>query len=327
MSRNFVCLRVTTMDDVDVNLFRFDYDNTLVQFFMNPQGHIYSRYGWRRNGDGDAVQSIRGILDAMQKALDLHKKEAARTPPPWKPVETQDLASFKADPRRPGGCLHCHHAGYYVRKEEFKSGRLSREMIWPYPTAENLGITLDVDKNTLVQSAAGDAEKAGIQAGDLIVSVDDKKVVTPADIQWVLNSYRQGSLKIGVERGGKPVTVTIPLKGDDWRKTDIAWRRSWWDSGPNIGLKGDDLSPDERKALGLPPTAIAIKVTSTKIKGAADAAGIKTDDVIVTVDGKSVNMEAIEFQMHLRLTRKIGDVVPIVVQRGKQRLAFNVKLK
>ncbi len=315
------------MDDVDVNLFRFDYDNTFQQFFMNAQGTIYSRYGWRRNGDGESVQSLEGVLDAMRKALEIHKKDAGRAPGPWKVVETQDLASFKADPRRPGGCLHCHHAGFYIRQEEFRSGRLPKDQIWPYPPADNLGIDFEIDKNTLVKSVAGLAEKAGLAAGDVVTSVDGQRVVTPADVQWALHGFRQGTLKIGYERAGKAESATIALKGDDWRKTDISWRRSWWDSGPNVGLKGEDLGPDERKAAGLSDSAIAIKVLSVKSKGSAESAGIRANDIIVGVDGKNSDLEAMEFQMWVRLTRKIGDLLPVSVQRGRQRFNFAIKLK
>jgi hypothetical protein len=328
LSKNFVCLRVTTMDDVDINLFRCDYDLTFSQFFLNAQGHIYARYGVRVDGDGEKMQSLEGIRDAMRKALEIHKKEATKAPAAWKPVETQDLVSFKKDPRRPGGCLHCHHAGYYVRKEEYAIGRITKETVWAFPPPQNIGLEMDIDKNTIVKGATGAAEKAGIQAGDRVVSVDGQRSVTPADIVWALNGFKSGPLKVVVEREGKNLTKTVDLKGFDWRKTDISWRDSWWDSGPDIGITGEDLADDEAKKLGIGGSdPIAVRVTKLRPKGAAEMSGVQVDDIIVNVDGKTSGLGAIEILMHVRLTRKQGDSMPLVVQRGNQKIPITVKFK
>jgi len=328
LAQNFVCLRITTMDNVDINLFQFDFDLTMTMFFMNAQSHIYARYGIRKNGSSDSVQSIAGVKDAMRKVLDIHKKESMRTAASWKAFDTQDLVSFKKDPRRPGGCLHCHHAGYYYRKEAFMVGRLTKETVWGFPLPENVGLTLDADTNSTIKDVAGEAAKAGIQAGDKLVSVDGKSVVTPADVTWVLNAFKSGTLKLGVERDGKKNTHSIELKGYDWRKTDISWRQSWWDSGPDIGLETADMTEDERKAARLPSDpAIALKVTQVKPGSSAGTSGIEEEDLIVGVDGKSTDMEAMELLMYVRLKWKSGDKAPLEVIRRGKRIKIDVKLK
>ncbi|MBI2901003.1 MAG: PDZ domain-containing protein [Planctomycetes bacterium] len=315
------------MDNVDINLFKADPDLTMHMFFLNASGYVYSRYGQRKDGKSETMMSVEGIRDAMRKVLDIHRKEASKTAPPWKPFDTQDLLSFKRDPRRPGGCLHCHHAGYYLRKEEFMVGRLNKETVWGFPLPDNLGIVLDIDRNTVVKEASGLAEKAGMQAGDRVVTVDGKRVVTPADFIWILNAFKGGTLKVVADREGKSRTFSFALKGGDWRKTNISWRQSWWDSGPDIGLEGEDLSADERKALGLSEDAIAIRVTKLKSGGAAAGAGVKTDDVVVGVDRETKDMEAIELLMHVRLKFRVGESMPLTVLRGKQRIGMNVKFK
>lgn len=315
------------MDDVDINLFKFDPDLTMHMFFLNGSGFIYSRYGIRKNGDSESVMSVAGIRDAMRKVLTLHKQDAARRPPPWKPFDTQDLLSFKKDPRRPGGCLHCHHAGYYLRKEEFMVGWLSKDRVWGFPLPDNIGLTLDTDRNTLVKESEGFAAKAGIRPGDRVVSVDGQRVVTPADVTWILNGFKGGMLRVGVDRDGKNQTFSMELRGDEWRKTDITWRQSWWDSGPDIGIQATDIGAEERKRLGLAPDAIAIRVTGAKPGGSAAASGVKNDDVIVGVDGLTRDLEPIELLMYVRLKFKVGDAIPLVIQRGSRRIPVSVKLK
>lgn len=314
------------MNDVDINLFKSDPDLTFHMFFLNANGYIYSRYGQRKDGKSESMMSAAGILDAMKKVLDVHKKESGKSAA-WKPFDTQDLLSFKKDPKTPGGCLHCHHAGYYLRKEEFMVGRLNKETVWGFPLPDNLGITLDIDQNTVVKEVKDLAEKAGIQPGDLITSVNGQRTLTPADIIWQLNAFKGGTLKIVVDRGGKSVTTTMTLKGNDWRKTNIAWRQSWWDSGPDLGLQGDDLTADERKSRGLSAEAIAIKVTEVDAGGSAASSGVKVDDVIVAVDREVKDMEPIELLMHVRLKYRSGDSMQIVVIRGNQKLPVTIKLK
>ena len=43
----FVCVRVLRMNDVDTQLFRFDYDVTWYAFFLSPGERVYGRYGGR----------------------------------------------------------------------------------------------------------------------------------------------------------------------------------------------------------------------------------------------------------------------------------------
>ncbi len=315
------------MDDVDINLFQFDPDLTMHMFFLNGGGFVYSRYGIRKNGDSESVMSVAGIRDAIKKVLDIHKRDASRRPAPWKPFDTQDLLSFKKDPRRPGGCLHCHHAGYYLRKEEFMVGWLSKDRIWGFPLPDNIGLALDTDRNTLVKEATGLAAKAGVRSGDRVVSVDGRRVVTPADVTWVLNGFKGGTLRVGIDREGKTQTLSMELRGDDWRKTDISWRQSWWDSGPEIGLKGTDAGAEERKRLGLASDAIAIRVTEAPLGGSAASSGIRKDDLIVGVDGLTRDLEPIELLMYVRLKFKAGDTAPLVLLRGGRRMPVAVKLK
>jgi C-terminal processing protease CtpA/Prc len=315
------------MDNVDINLFKFDYDLTMAQFFMNGRGLIYARYGVRKDGKGDLMQSLPGIKDAMRKALEVHKKDFARPAPSWKPFDTQDLTAFKRDPRRPGGCLHCHHAGFYLRQEEYSVGRLSKETIWGYPLPDNIGLTLDIDKNTIVTAVTNPAEKAGIQPGDRIVSIDGQRILTPADITWALHVFKGGTLKVVVDRAGKSETCTMTLKGADWRKTNIVWRMSWWDSGPNVGLQGQELTSEERKPFGLSDESMAIKVTQVDARFCGAASGVKTDDIIVGMEGKSPDMEAIEFLMHIRLKYKAGEKLPLVLLRGGRKVPLTIDLK
>ena len=43
----YVCVRITRMDDVDIGLFDYDRNNAIYYFVMNADEQIYMRYGGR----------------------------------------------------------------------------------------------------------------------------------------------------------------------------------------------------------------------------------------------------------------------------------------
>jgi len=325
---DFVCLRITSMLDVDFNLFKFDWDQTWAGFFMNAQGYIYARYGIRKEHDGEKSVSIPGLLDTMRKALEIHKKESAKAPPAWKPQTIQDLPSFKKDPQAPKGCAHCHHAWTYTRKNEMDLGQWKREKLWVYPLPENLGITLDLDQNTLVKASTGMAAKAGVKEGDRIKAVNGQRVVSPADIAFILNGIDKGAVKLDLDRDGAPASASMSVSGVDWRKRDISWRESVNVLSPQTGFWAPDAKPDERTQLGIAADGIALKVRMITPVGAAKAAGLLVDDVIVSVDGKTKDMSYNEFTQHVWMDKNPGSVLQLIILRkGKQQVPISVQLK
>jgi serine protease Do len=324
---DFVCLRIISMLDVDINLFKFDWDQTWAGFFMNAQGYIYARYGVRKEHDGEKTVSIAGLLDTMKKALDLHKKEAAKAPPAWKPQTIQDLASFKKDPQAPKGCAHCHHAWTYTRKNEMDLGTWKRDKLWVFPLADNLGITLDYDKNTLVNAVTGMAAKADVKVGDRIKAVNGQRVLTPADIAWILQNVDKGTVKLDLDRDGSPATASMSVSGVEWRKRDLSWRESVNVLSPQTGFWAPDAKPDERQKLGLGPDAIALKVKLVNNPGPAKAAGLMVDDVIVAVDGKTKDMSYNEFTQHIWMDKNPGSVLQFVVLRKGNQVAISLPLR
>jgi len=315
------------MLEADLNLYKFDWDMTWAGFFMNAQGFIYARYGVRKERNGEKSVSLAGLRETMKGVLKLHKKEAARAAPPWKPATMRDLPSYRKDPQSPQGCAHCHHAWTYTRKNEMDQGQWKREKLWVFPLAENLGITLDLDANTLVKEAAGPAASAGIQPGDRVTALQGQRVLTPADMSWVLHNFQGGTLKVDLERDGAPAAASLALPGMEWRKRDLSWRESVNVLSPQTGFWARECNPEDRKKLGLPPDAIAIRVKMVTPAGAGKAAGIRVDDVIVGVDGKTKAMSEAEFTQHVWMDCNPGTVLKLTVLRANQQMPIGVMLK
>jgi hypothetical protein len=326
MSADFVCLRITSMLDVDITLFQFDWDQTWAGFFMNAQGYIYARYGTRKEQNGENSVSLAGLKETMKKSLELHKKEFAKAPPAWKPMNVEDLPSFKKDPQAPKGCAHCHHAWTYTRKNEMDLGKWKREKLYVYPLAENLGITLDLDRNTVVKDAAGMAQKAGVQPDDKILAVNGQRVLTPADISFILNGIQTGTVKLDLDRGGSPATASMSVSGD-WRKRDLSWRESVNVLSPQAGFWAPALPDAERPKFGLAADAIALRVKMLTPTGGAKAAGMMVDDIIIAVDGQTKNMTTGDLTQHIWMDLNPGSVLKLVVLRGKKQIPINVLVK
>jgi serine protease Do len=74
-----------------------------------------------------------------------------------------------------------------------------------------------VKEGSLVRSVlkGSAAEKAGIRAGDVILKVDDTRVVTPVDISARLRTLHGKPASVVLMRDHKEVTVTVIVSDDD----------------------------------------------------------------------------------------------------------------
>ena len=71
----FVRVRLSKVEGVDLNVFQFDYDLTMMVFFLNAEERIYGRYGGRGGESADARLSLAGLHYAMKAALDAHRRK------------------------------------------------------------------------------------------------------------------------------------------------------------------------------------------------------------------------------------------------------------
>ncbi|ARU99138.1 serine endoprotease DegP [Tatumella citrea] len=141
------------------------------------------------------------------------------------------------------------------------------------------------------------AEKAGIKAGDVIVSLNNKQLNSFAQLRADVGSLPVGTkLELGLLRDGKPLTVNVELQQSTQAKVQSATIYT--------GIEGAELSNfDSAGQKG-------VKVDSVKAGSRAAAIGLKKDDVIL-----GVNQQAIT---NLGELRKVLDSKPTV-------LALNIK--
>jgi len=169
----FVCVRLTKLNGVDVNLFQFDYFMTWCAFFLNEHGHVYARYGLRKptKNQDESLMSKAGLQAVMTSVLETHKAQSNKKPPPTKRLLAESLKKMPADMSSGKKCIQCHHVYEYGQNdlaEHFRKGYPEQ------PPPESIGLTLDIDLANVVQAVVpnGQAAKAGIQAGDRLLTIN-----------------------------------------------------------------------------------------------------------------------------------------------------------
>ena len=347
----FVCVRLVQGNAMDLALFQFDYDLTLAAFFINADQTIYGRFG-TRSTDKDAARdiSIEGLRKAMTSALAMHKNYPAnknlfvnkKGPPPRFKVP-EDYPSLKGrfsstityTNQVARSCIHCH----MVRDAErtiVRAGEkvLTDKMLYPYPMPNELGLAFDPRETAKVLSVAPQsaAAKDGFKAGDELMSLEGQPLLSIADVQWVLeNAPEPSTLRAEVRRGGQRLKLPMTLAKGWRRHTDISWRPTSWDLRRMAfgGMKLDELSTEERQSSKIPDGRLALQAKHVGEYGehaVAKKAGFKKGDVIVAFDGHTEAMTESELFGYVLKNKPPGARLPVTVQRGEEKLNFDLSL-
>ncbi len=205
------------------------------------------------------------------------------------------------------------------------SGEVRRGQIGVAVNAVNAdavkGFNLPDTRGALVTDvrAGSPAEKAGIEPGDVIRSVDGSPIDDSSDLPPVIGAMAPGAIaKLGLLRNGKPLERTVTLTQLDESTVANAPQRpspratAPASAGNPLGLIGQDIDADTRGQLGL---KAGEGVAIARIDGAAVRnAGVRPGDVILRIGTTPVGSAA-------ALNRELGKVragqtVMLLVRRG-----------
>jgi serine protease Do len=160
---------------------------------------------------------------------------------------------------------------------------LTREFADAYNIEEESGIIVG---DVFADSAA---ERAGLQRGDVIVSVNNEAV---KDTQWFVNKVRSqapgATLRMKVIRSGKSTTVTAKLDEIPDSEENAALGETEEDSFQKLGVAVSKLTNDLKRQYKIEGQA-GLVVVEVADGSPAQAAGVQEGDLIREVNGKKVD--------------------------------------
>jgi hypothetical protein len=342
LEKQFVCVRIVHTKGLDLSLFQYDYDMSWAAMFLEADGTILGRYGTRvasGKEKSDSHISLAGFRKAAERTLALHQNFPAnkellagkrgKKPDYEVPEQIPGLDERATGTLKKENCIHCHMVREFALRAKWEAGKLTANDLKVYPMPERIGLTIDIDDGLRVTSIAegSAAEEAGIEIGDELVTLSGQPLISLADIQWVLHtSPDESQLALTLKRGDEKLKKTVTLSGN-WKQSDIAWRASSW-YGLRHGLKTEPLSAADKKARGLVEDDLALAVKGMFGKGGPklQQAGLRMNDVIVAVDGKTDAMSESDFLIWLRLNHGPKDSVKFTVLRGDDRRELTVPM-
>jgi predicted metalloprotease with PDZ domain len=290
------------------------------------------RYGGRDDSSADSHQNVPSLELALTRGLEQHelwKNKKLPAPKREAPKFVKDYPEIASGPIKNGNCVHCHAIGAGQTAELIKAGKLDKRVDpWVYPDVKKLGITLDAEKGTVVKEVSGAAKKAGFAAGDEITHLNNKPVLTFADLQYQLNKVPHNASKIEFKvRRGEAAQMLKLTPEKNWRVTNIERRGSAHRLEPFPEFWARPLSEDEKKNAGLKPKGFAAEVTKFWVKTNAQGAGLQVGDIVFSVDGVEEDELTESVTLFIKLNRKAGDTVKVGVLRRGNAMELSFKLK
>jgi serine protease Do len=127
------------------------------------------------------------------------------------------------------------------------------------------------------------------------------------------------------QRDGQALDGKLALP-EGWRKTDITWRPSMHRFVPSLYLSGDELSDEEKQALGLPAKHLAFR-QEAGVSSRAREAGFRSGDIVAGVDDKQLEINVTQFPGYIRRNYLVGDRITINIIRDGKRLNLPLTLR
>ena len=130
----------------------------------------------------------------------------------------------------------------------------------------------------------GAAEEAGLKSGDVIVSVDGKKITKMSELQEATTKYRPGDqAKVGYIRDKKEKSATITFKNAKGNTTVIKSQKV-----DTLGAEFKELTDSQKKTLNL---SYGVQVTNLK-NGYLKDAGVPEGFIILKANNQNIKSSA-----------------------------------
>ncbi len=180
------------------------------------------------------------------------------------------------------------------------------------------GFGLPKPQGALVNSVekGGPAEKAGIEAGDVILRFDGKPVNSSEDLPRIVGGSKPGSsiaVQVWRNKSARDLQVVVAELSDDRATRQARGGKPQPQASNRFGMALSDLTEAQRKEL-----KVEGGVLVDGVQGAAAQAGLRRGDVILAINNQDVRSVE-QFQQLMGGFDK-GRIVALLVRRGGNSL-------
>jgi serine protease Do len=215
----------------------------------------------------------------------------------------------------------------YVMEQILEHGRVVRGWlgvsIQPVDAKMARALDLKEERGVLIGGVepGSPAEQAGVEQGDVILRLNDDEVNDPSDL----------SLKVSMTPPGETVSLEV-LRGEDTQTLRVklgerpdedvqASAGSGASSDALAGVVVGELTPEIKRRLGVPSSAQGVVITSVAPGSPAAEAGLRTGDVIESVNRRPTSSVR-DFE---REAGRADEAALLLIRRGGQ--SFYVALE
>jgi len=200
------------------------------------------------------------------------------------------------------------------------------------PVTKELAESFGLPKPTgaLVSSVekGSPADKAGIEAGDVVLKFDGKVVSSSDDLPRLVGSTKPGSkalVQLMRNKATREVTVVVGEMQDEARTAQRQPRRGPGGRPPSESVSRFGMTLSEPTAQQREQLKITGGVLVEDVQGAAARAGIRRGDVILAVNNQDV--KSLEQFSQLMGQFDKGKIVALLVRRGSNALYIPLRIE
>ena len=177
--------------------------------------------------------------------------------------------------------------------------------------AESFGLERPEGALVAAVSADSPAERAGLETGDIVVSLDGREVPYSNALPPLVGAVVPGTVvEIGVLRDGERMALDVTIEPLDEERVASAGGRSVEEKAGRLGVAVAAMDDGQREEAGVDHGVV---VSSVVPGSPADEAGIVEGDVIVSLDRREI--EDPETLAELVREAPADESVPVLVQR------------
>jgi serine protease Do len=187
----------------------------------------------------------------------------------------------------------------HVMEDLIKTGKVSRGYLGVTIGAltEDLAKQFKIPDTSgaLVQdvSAGGPADKAGIKNGDVIRKLNGQTVEGNSQLTAMITDMNPGTqVTMDIIRDGQPMTIRVTLGERPANLGATPGVGKAPSEGTLRGITVQNLTPDLRDQLGLPPNVRGVVITEVDPSSPAGQKGLQQGDVIDSINRHPVNSAA-----------------------------------